>query len=364
MIKSRQKSAQPSPSITALYVMRHHKKHPTPGNPVTADMQTVKLSPHMIDKSQVLRFLQETLQFSGTEEQLQVLHHGSIHLPDSTIKCLISNTGGEDYFMLISAVNSPDAIARAVKNICDIKARLTTDFAATLLSPLATGNIDGRSCAVWPRHEPFIPSNSLFFGLFFKLRRMLHRSSFLDWAFDLCAHTLSGPLDAERIDSGFIQPLRQIETNPIFSEAMRQDAHIAIQRIQNQQWRPMHCVQHDDLWYGNFLFPIRRNQQDHAKFYVIDWGGAMLNGYPVLDFTRLAIAMECNARSASPHIDRLRKLLDCERIDIAFYVLCAFGEMATRLEHFPEQQFNLLATSTYNAIRDMALDKKASLSGY
>lgn len=318
----------------------------------------------MIDKIQVLGFLQKTLRFNGTEEQLEVLHHGSIHLPDSTIKCIVSNPDGADYFMLISAVNSPDAIARAAKNICDIQAKLPKDFATTILSPIASGTIDGRSCAVWPRHEPFIPSNPMFFGLFFKLRRMFHRKSFLDWAYDLCAYTISGPLATESIDSGFIKPLQHVEANNMLPDDMRQHAHIAIQRIRNRQWHPMHCVQHGDLWYGNFLFPVSHNQRDSAKFYVIDWGGATIDGYPVFDFTRLAIAMECNARSASPHIDRLTRLLGCERIDIASYVLCAIGEMATRLEHFPEQQFHLLSTSTYLSIRDMALGEKASLSGY
>lgn len=309
----------------------------------------------MIDKTQVLGFLQDTLRFNGTEEQLQVLHHGSIHLPDSTIKCLISNPDGDDYFMLISAVNSPDAIARAVTNIRNIKAKLPAEFAETLLSPLTSGAIDGRSCAVWPRHEPFIPSRSLLFGPYFKLRRMLHRNSFLDWAYNLCAHTLSGSLTEQSVDSGFIKPLQHVEASNALPDEMRQHAHIAIQRIRNRQWRPMHCVQHGDLWYGNFLFPIGHNRQDRAKLYVIDWGGATLDGYPVFDFTRLAIAMECNARSVSLHIDKLTKLLGCERIDIASYVLCAIGEMATRLEHFPEQQFHLLSTSTYFSIRDMAL---------
>ncbi|HQN64309.1 MAG TPA: phosphotransferase [Methylophilus sp.] len=310
----------------------------------------------MIDKAQVHSFLQQTLQFEGSEDQIQLLDKGNINLPDTTVKCVISNPAGSDYFMLVSAPNGTSGIARAVENIKKIKSLLPQDFAGTLLSPLSAGEINHRSCAVWALHEPFMPSSQMLF----RLRRILYRRRFLDWAYDFCAHTLSTPSGQESLLSGFIRPLRQVMARETFPALMREHAKIAIQRIECKQWQPKHCVQHGDLWYGNILLPNKKYKNE-ANLYVIDWGSANMYGYPIFDFARLAIAMNSNRRVLRPYIDKFTQLLGCERPDISAYMLCAIGDMATKLEHFPEDQFHLMSIGTYEYIRNMSLGTNEKL---
>jgi hypothetical protein len=287
----------------------------------------------MFTKLEVLQFLSESLPVAALKGQVDILENHKLDIADATTKCVITSQSGDRYFMLVSGQGNPRLVARAVGNIQEIRRRLPARLATNVLAPIASGNIVGRTCAVWPSHLPFYTSNRLLLSS----RKLRYVRTFLDWTHDVCATSLSGVLTHSEVESRFLAPLWSLLANPVFPARMHNHAKLAIERIMDDSWRPIHCAQHGDLWMGNFLLPS--NDSTSVKFYVIDWAGATLQGFPLFDLTRLAISLRVSTRVAKECMSRFSNTLSCEQDDLLSYVLCAIGELGTRLEHFPTERY-------------------------
>jgi len=282
-------------------------------------------------------FLAATGGFDPDPDEIRILHADRPGLADSTLKCLVPCPSGEPGFLLLSGPGNPDLVARAVRNIGAVRSRLPEPLAATVLAPVLTGEIDGRSCAVWPRHLPFVVPGRLRF----RLRALWYRARLLGWARDLCAATLSEPAGAEARRQGFGAPLARLTADAGFPDDLRRRAEAALARLETGAWQPRHCIQHGDLWAGNFLLP--RPGTPPVPLYVIDWAGARLTGYPVFDSARLGLSLRCPPRRMATHLAGLAGVLGCEVTDIPAYALCAIGDLGATLEHFPEARYRQMA---------------------
>jgi hypothetical protein len=299
---------------------------------------------YMVTKLEVLQFLSESLPIAALEGQIDILANHKFDIADATTKITITRHSGDSYFMLVSGQGNPKLVARAVGNIQDIRCRLPVELATSVLAPITSGEITGLTCAVWPSHLPFYVSNR---PLLFS-RKLRYGKTFLDWAHDICANSLSGVLTHSEVESGFLAPLWSVLANPVFPARMHEHARLAIERIMDGSWRPMHCVQHGDLWIGNFLLPA--NDSKSGKFYVIDWAGATTRGFPLFDLSRLAISLRVNSRVAKECMSRISKTLSCEQEDLSSYVLCAIGELGTRLEHFPTERYRDMSVKLFDFV--------------
>lgn len=278
---------------------------------------------------------------SGAEnapiDEIRILPNEKAAISDATLKCLVSCPSGEPGFLLISGAGNPDIVARAVQNIAAIRTRLPETIAATILKPVLTGEIDGRSCAVWPRHLPFVVSGRLRF----RLRSLRYRSLLLDWARDVCIESLLEPVDAEARWQGFVVPLERVAGDPAFPDRMRRHAETGLHRLKTEKWQPRHCIQHGDLWCGNFLLPRPGTAQ--VQLYVIDWAGARVIGYPVIDSARLGLSLRCTPRRMRAHLRDLAGVLGYCSEDLISSALCAIGDLGADLEYFPEARYRQMA---------------------
>jgi len=285
---------------------------------------------------------------SGVEEaeadRLEILPKAKLGVDDETLKCLVSCPSGGPGFMLVSGAGNPDLVARAVRNIHAVRARLPETIAGTVLAPVMAGNVAGLSCAVWPRHEPFLASSRLHF----RFRALRYRGQLLDWVREVCAASLFEPVSQEERYRGFERPLSLLAADTGFSGEVRHKALAALERLRHGIWSPRHCIQHGDLWCGNILLP--RPGDRGATHYVIDWAGASLAGYPVIDSMRLGLSLRSNPRRMRAHLKGLASVLGCEERDLLSYTLCAIGALGDNLEHFPPDRYRRMSLVVIDAL--------------
>ena len=295
---------------------------PGPGRPADAD---------------ILAFLDATAAPGAGGHRIRLLPQDKATISDATLKCLVTGPDGAPGMLLVSGPGNPDLIARAVRNIDAVRARLPEPLAQTVLAPLHSGEIGGLSCALWFRHLPFLAENRIAQ----RWRALRYRSRLLGWARDLCAASLSEPEGAEARRQGFAVPLARVAADTAFPDTMRKRAETGLQRLETGAWQPRHCIQHGDLWCGNFLLP--RPGTPMVPLYVIDWAGARITGYPVIDSARLGLSLRCPPRRMAVHLRDLAGVLGCSGDDLMSSALCAIGDLGANLEHFPEARYRQMA---------------------
>ena len=258
---------------------------------------------------------------------------GKNAVADATIKALVPVPDGVG-FMIISGDGNRELVQRGVENIMKARSLVGESCAAAILPPILSGRIDGRSYAVWKRHKP-LPSgrgNKL-------IMRWMFAPRILNWAHELCADSLKPALDDK---SQFQEPLEAVIRDAAFPPAMRRYAENALNRIGDL--RLMQCIQHGDFWEGNVL----RSTRGDSELFVIDWAGANVTGYPVMDITRMLMSLGCSKRARDYNYSRLCSTLSCDRCDLVAYALAATGYLGANLEHFPIERYYALSERVFN----------------
>jgi hypothetical protein len=257
---------------------------------------------------------------------------GKVEIADATLKFLAPLEGTEG-FVIVSGDGNPALVDRAVRNI-EAARRISGSAGKAILPPVLTGEIDGRAFAVWERQRP-LPDGRL--GKL--VLRWFYANELLDWAFELCANTARPALD---IEAQYVAPLMAVRDDPAWPDEMRRDAAAGIDRIGS--WQPQQCVQHGDFWTGNVL------RAPDGGLTVIDWAGAKIDGYPVIDVMRMMRSLDCSQRVARRYFEALCSTLSCERGDLVSYALSGIGELGGRLEHAPLDRYRRKGVVAYNYI--------------
>lgn len=258
---------------------------------------------------------------------------------DATLKFLAPMPDGGAGFLLVSGAGNPQLVRRAVDNIRQAREAVSVLTGAPVLQPAITGEAAGRSFAVWPYKPPFAASNRLLL----RLRKYLYAGRIASWAEAFCQETLTvaAPHTVRK-------DLCRISEDSELSDAIRASANEAMTRLENGQWRPMHCLQHGDFWTENLLLASRG---EAASFYVIDWAGMQREGYPFLDLMRILSSLRRGRGFNSRCVERMRQSIGCDRQDITAYMLCAYGRIGRTLEHFPLDRYRAGATAMYHFAR-------------
>nr|WP_290825051.1 phosphotransferase [Halomonas sp.] len=258
---------------------------------------------------------------------------GKNAVADATIKALVPVPDGLG-FMIISGDGNRELVQRGVENILKARSLVGESCAAAILPPVLTGQIDGRTYALWQKHQP-LPT-----GIGSKIvKRWMYAPRILDWAHELCADSLRPALDEK---SQFQAPLELVSRDAAFPPAMRRYAENALNRIGDL--RLMQCIQHGDFWEGNVL----RSMRGDSELFVIDWAGANLTGYPVMDVTRMLMSLSCSKRARDYNYGRLCRTLSCDRCDLVVYALASIGYLGANLEHFPVDRYYKLGVRIFN----------------
>ena len=134
-----------------------------------------------------------------------------------------------------------------------------------------------------------------------------------------------------------------------FPYSLRADAENALARLENGRWKPRHCLQHGDLWPGNFLLP--KHPVGPFNFFVVDWAGMKRHGFPIFDLVRLSESLRCTRRFRDRTFRRFADLLGCEMIDLRGYLIAALGDLGDNLEYFPEEAYYRMSIRSHDYLR-------------
>jgi hypothetical protein len=269
-------------------------------------------------------------------------------ISDAPIKYFISqDTAGTECILFVSRATHPHVVSRTVVKIKSARHLLGNELGAVALPPTFEGRFEGRSYAIWPRHKPV--NLRRLAGL---LERKLVSRRYLRWQRVALPHTRkTGPLEA------FTQPLACLEAEPQLPEELRRAASGAVTRLQQGRLSGTHVLQHSDMWFGNFLMPRGGTPRRVAPwgFFLVDWAGALEDGYPFIDLTRFCLSAGIRGRGFASEVRGLAQALDCAPTDGASYALCSLGQLGLNLDQFPKARYLALCRDVFFAFKSAGL---------
>jgi hypothetical protein len=110
---------------------------------------------------------------------------------------------------------------------------------------------------------------------------------------------------------------------------------------------------HNDLWKGNILLPSGDDHRDKQTFpfFVIDWRGSRVDGFPLFDLVRVSMSLQLTAKELRRELMHSCQSLGCDFSDAPYYVAAALGEIASRNDQFPLHAFLGMAEHCFAELR-------------
>ncbi len=126
-----------------------------------------------------------------------------------------------------------------------------------------------------------------------------------------------------------------------------------IRRLREGAWRPRAVLDHNDLWSGNIM--VNRDglarRAGTARYVVIDWAGANLQGGGFVDLVRVARSLQLNGAALQREIRWHMGVLGLDAADVIPQALLSLGWLYQHLEFFPVERFARLSEETCQRLR-------------
>jgi hypothetical protein len=253
---------------------------------------------------------------------------------DST-SAIALRAGRTRLILIISSAVSPLIVKRGVDRQRRAKAALQAPAQAAIELPLLEGFYGERSYALWPARRPLSANRVIR-----KIEKIILAPRVFHWLRAVAAQSIK-PADravlaaqAARLESLAALPL------PIRNAAGRaRDAFLS------GAVRPVHVLQHGDMWLGNILLAPTR-----MGFIVIDWPGAALDGVPFYDLLKFSASVGASKPKLGREIAAHAAIAGCNPNDASIYVLSGLGRLHRELEYFPEASFVELCKQKLRAL--------------
>jgi len=247
---------------------------------------------------------------------------------DGTRKAkLYGQRGKLTAFVLASQLRDDDLVLRNTRNALHAKSLLGNKLGEWVLTPAASGDVDGYRFAVYPYAQPLscIPI----------LERFVHAKAFFAacrWLEGVSRHTVSKDADREACAKQLDSYINRTSLSPIACKAARR----AQSRLFEESWIPRHVFMHGDFWAGNVLnspWPRR------ASYVLIDWAGFKAKGFPFYDLLRACSSFDAKGKQLRNLIRVQCDLFECESVDVQSYLAWAMADIGANLECFPKKQY-------------------------
>lgn len=247
--------------------------------------------------------------------------------------------------LAISPKKFPDLVSVEQEKASRMKRFLGPELGSPIVVPLAQGALgNGRSYALLPRKTPL--SDSRIVWPFQRWSLKVHLSRWLQ-AINVTTTTQETSFDLYR------KSLEHLRGMAGLSDSIKSVSQKALCRLNSGDFVPRATPMHNDLWKGNVLLPSSEDNQDKLSFpfFVIDWRGSRIDGFPFFDLVRLSMSLKFTASELRQELMHSRQSLGCEFSDAPYYVTAALGEIASRNDQFPVQAFLGMAEHCFTELR-------------
>ena len=280
----------------------------------------------------------ERSDFSVADGVAKLLVRGADHVPVAVV--------------LVASPKAPGLVARGMQRAREAKIILGPRLGQVILAPLLEGRLEGLTFAALPYCRPLTTARILW-----SLQRRRIRPVILDWLRDATAATAQ-ELTEEKIEKGFLSPLRRFGDDPEMPRPLRDAARETLRRLELGRWSPRHVLMHNDFWQGNLLIDDRNvtgrgGEPWPRRFVIIDWPGAAIEGYAMHDLLRFARAVALKPNALRREILAHCGILQCTPADAASHLVAAFAHLADHLEHFPKPAFIRTAVACWESLRSV-----------
>lgn len=256
---------------------------------------------------------------------------------DDPAKLLLWGEGGEAIAVLIwSPPAAPNIVERGAVRASAAAMRLGRDLNAVVIEPLQCGELDGRSYVILPLERPLNSNRWIW-----RAQRYWLAPRILSWLQHAVVQTQREIPDAEIRDKVGL-PLETVIADPLLSASLRARAERALSRLHDERWSPRSALCHNDLWSGNVLLPRSAESRRRAGFgfYLIDWAGAEIDGFPIWDLLRVATSFSVPRFWLRRQLIRHCALLGCDESDAGSYLAAAVGQLALHRGCMPDSVYS------------------------
>lgn len=265
----------------------------------------------MIDEKKLISQVSNLIGIHYQELRLEYLKN-YIEIDDATKKATVYHKKTPVAFVLISSESYPDTLLNNFHKAAAVGRLIGERSARHLLIPDIVDVSNGISYTNTKYYRQFKAN----FFLKFLQKRVVGALIVL-WLIQVLKDTQRKLTERELRDK-YVLPLQQLKQQLATNHVHRMLIDEALGALKDGTWQPRVACTHNDLWSGNVLV------DGLFDFKIIDWGGALLEGYPFYDFIRICHSFQLHRKMIAHLFKSYSRVIECENVSQAKYYLLAY----------------------------------------
>ncbi len=250
-----------------------------------------------------------------------------------------------DSIIIVSNKQFPDFVNETVEKTSEASAKLVPELSKHILFPLATGTYGTQSYVFWPRQQPI--SNK---RLTKRVQLMTVNSRVYQWLTDVTMTTQVSVVSGEELNNQFKVPLAFLINQESVPGEIKRSASETIRLLDAAEISPVSILQHGDFWYGNILlersWPF--SLKSPVSFFIIDWGGANMAGYPYIDQLRYLMSMRQQDHVIARNLTKYSDECGIPVRDIMCYICAYAGYLGMNRNELPFDRYLKLIENLFH----------------
>ncbi len=248
----------------------------------------------------------------------------------------------DDIVLLVSNPQFPHVVAEDVGKARTIVQRVDGAVGHHIAQPVHEGKHGQQTFAAFRRLAPLSSSRLIRYR-----QKKVFGPQIASWLSSLALQTRTDHREAADLSTYLFGPLKALSENSDINPDLRKSADGYIERLSQTSPTVTTTVEHSDFWTGNVLFErgnAFRPSSYFGDFFVIDWRGSALDGYPCIDVVRFCTTLYgTRARQTTDLLAGYRKALGLTAFDMGLYCTLGLGRLAMNIDKFPIDRFNQLS---------------------
>lgn len=242
----------------------------------------------------------------------------------------------DDSIIIISNNRFPNFVSEAVGRTVLVAKKLESQLSERVLSPSVAGTHGLQSYAFWPRHMAIADNRVLK-----RIQILSVYKGVFQWLGDMAQTTRLPVSLGEDLKRQYTDPLTYLINQDFISAAIKGIATQVLSAMQDNTFRPVSVVQHGDFWYGNILLEKSWPLPLHTPkpFFIIDWAGANVHGYPYVDPLRFLMSIGKRDNEILHFLDLYGTKCGLPINDVLSYVCAYIGHLGMNRNEFPLDRY-------------------------